>query len=92
MDLIVVDTVLGLHASVIKKELDHQDTALRKYINSLKYIRDEAIISGDVHDQLTDLIDLAEEILSLSKGQGGEVNSTIKKFVKRIDEIDQELY
>lgn len=91
-ELIILDQHFSAYAKYIQKYLEYQDIALNDYINSLKTICKEAIISGDVHDQLIELISLAEELKVLSKGQGSEANSAINSFLKRIDEIDLELY
>lgn len=91
-DLQMNDVSIIAYADSIEKMLIQQDELLEAYIDILTNIKNNAIKSGEIHDVIVKIEDIANKIYIDSKGKGTAIKNELISFVNRIDEIDLGLY
>ena len=90
-ELNVSDLELACYADMAEK-WDEIDEVMLDYLEVLKDIMDNAIKSGEVHGAVDLLHFYAKEHYDKISGLGSSASSKTVSFLKKIEEVDLDLY
>lgn len=65
---------------------------LRDYIEILEDVYENGIVAGNIHDNLRVYIDKTKDVIGGYNTARRMISGTCENFIKKIDEVDQELY
>lgn len=81
-----------LYIAAYIEQCNYLDDVLKQYTVILGDILKRGICSGEIHDSLEKLHFYSSDILKCIEGSGEKGADEAKKFIKKIEEVDLELY
>lgn len=92
VQLIIDDEYCNKMAEYFVKQGEHLDSAISKYISTLRNINHRAVTSGEVAEALGAYIEYATKLNEQMGGISENLKTHIAGFLKRIDDADEYLF